>query len=198
MTEVRRRSPTRGTARVPIGVEKALYLAASDPRFRAALLDERERTVARMKLTDAERATLRAVPRPALERMIDRLQPKAHGRGRFARTVAAASVTLAASLSGAAGCDGGDDDGDAEVDVPPQDTLGDTADPPDVWYTDVDVPPGDTAGDTADPPDVEPDVAEEDGADVPLPPVDAGGILPDAPDDDVVDAGDEPDADEPD
>ena len=198
MVEVRRRSPTRGTARVPIGVEKALYLAANDPRFRTALLDDRERTVARMKLTDAERATLCAVPRAALEKMIDRLRPQ-HGRGRFARTVAAASVTLAASLSGAAGCDGDDDDGDAEVDVPPPDTVGDTSDPPDVWYTDVDVPPGDTAGDTADPPpDVEPDVTEEDGADVPLPPVDAGGILPDAPDDDVVDAGDGPDAPEPD
>jgi hypothetical protein len=184
MTEVRRRSPTRGTARVPIGVEKALYLAARDPQFRAALLDDRERTVGRMKLTEAERTTLRAVPRAALQTMIDRLRPQAHGRGRFARTVAAASVTLAASLSGAAGCVEGDDDGDAAVDVPPGDTAGDTADVP--------LPPVDAGGDLGDVPeplDVEDDgatdAADADGADVPLPPMDAGGILPDAPEDDA-------------
>jgi hypothetical protein len=117
--------------------------------------------------------------------MIDRIRPQAHGRNRFGRAVAAASVTLAASLSGA-GCNEGDDDGDiadtADVDVPPGDVRGDTADVPEPLDTaDVDVPPGDVGGDMADVPEpLDADADEDDGADVPVPPMDAGGILPDA------------------
>ncbi len=104
------------TSRVPIGVEKVLYLAATRPEFRRRLAEDRPAAVAaaKVRLTDAERATLLGVPARALETMIDRLRPAEHGRRRFMKTVAAATVSLAASMvtesctMDAAGIDPGD------------------------------------------------------------------------------------------
>ena len=155
--------------RVPIGVEKVLYLAASDPQFRAALLADREAALARVgvRLSQVERATLLAVPRTALETMLARISPQRHGKRSFMKTVAAATVSLAASVA-AAGCNQDDQD-------PLPDTANDAAD-----VDDVDP----TRGATAD----VPDTAELDAT----PEYAPGGVMPDA----ESDPGFEPDAGE--
>jgi hypothetical protein len=160
----------RAKNRVPIGVEKVLYLAATDRKFRSALLDDREATLARagVRLSEVERATLLAVPRAALETMIGRISPERHGKRSFMKTVAAATVSLAAGVA-AAGCNQDDND-------PLPDTVtGDTAD-----VEDVDP----TRGATAD----VPDTAEIDTT----PEYAPGGVMPDA----DYDPGFEPDAGE--
>jgi hypothetical protein len=165
----------RAKNRVPIGVEKVLYLAATDAGFRRALLEEREATLARsgVRLTNVERTTLLGVPRAALETMISRISPQRHGKRSFMKTVAAATVSLAAGVA-AAGCN--EDEGDRLPDTGDVvETGGDTAD-----VEDIDP----TRGATADVPDT---------ADVDATPEYApGGVMPDA----DYDAGFEPDAGE--
>ncbi len=147
----------RAKNRVPIGVEKVLYLAASDPPFRAALLADRETALAQVgvRLSEVERATLLGVPRAALETMIARISPQRHGKRSFMKTVAAATVSLAAGVA-AAGCNLDDQD-------PLPDTTSDAAD-----VDDVDP----TRGATAD----VPDTAELDAT----PEYAPGGVMPDA------------------
>ncbi len=85
-----------GTVTFPVGVEKALYLAASDRGFKAKLIGRREEALGdqRLKLDESERALLLAVPAEQLQAMIDRIDPKAHsGRG-FLRSVAACTAVL--------------------------------------------------------------------------------------------------------
>jgi hypothetical protein len=164
------------TARVPIGIEKVLYLAATDPAFRARLHEDRAAAVAgaKVRLSDVERTTLLGVPRPALEAMIARISPEKHGKRKLMKTVAAATVSLAAGVL-TAGCDSDDDwsggirpdvpeDVDAEVETS-FDVGGDTA-----WDTHVD------DGWTSE-------------ADVDALDVSADGIRPDVDDDGTPDAG---------
>jgi len=158
----------KATARVPIGIEKVLYLAASNPKFRSSLLEDRAGAVARsgVRLTDIERSTLLGVPRPALEAMIGRISPERHGKRSFMKTVAAATVSLAAGVV-APGCneESGPEPG---LDVPDttEATDADAGDSADVE------PPDGTRGITADVPD---------DADVDVPPEFApGGVMPDA------------------
>jgi hypothetical protein len=94
-----------GRLRVPIGVEQVLCRAASDARFRRALLADREKALADagIALGPSEQAVLRTVPGGLLDAMIRRIDPESHGSGALFRTVAAAAFS-AAALSAAPGC----------------------------------------------------------------------------------------------
>lgn len=152
------RRPT-DTVRVPIGVEKVLYLAATRPAFRRRLAEDRPAAIAeaRVRLTDAERATLLGVPARSLETMIDRIRPAEHGRRRFMKTVAAATVSLAASMV-TEGCfegqTAGIDPGDY---VEPRDDVTVAEDTGDEDAADVTLPPDATEG-------ISPDVGSWDTA----------------------------------
>ena len=119
------------TVNVPVGVERALFLAAGDRGFRAELLADRDDAVrARaLPLRDSEAALLRAVPASQLEAFVDSLDvsPTNVERRAFMGAVAAGAALVAAGCS--------DDDGpgphvDAGVrsDGLPLDTKGPTAD----------------------------------------------------------------------
>jgi len=120
----RKRSHPVQTTRVPIGIEKLLYLAATKPEFRKRLLGDRERAIAaaKVRLTEAERSTLLHVPPAALEAMIARISPARHGQRKFMKTVAAASVSLAAGVLGT-GCVGDDTVTGIRPDVPDEDVT---------------------------------------------------------------------------
>lgn len=140
------------TARVPVGVEKVLYLAATSPEFRRRLAADRPAAVAaaRVRLTDAERTTLLGVPARALETMIDRIRPTEHGKRRFMKTIAAATVSLAASIA-SEGCTNDDDwSGGVGPDIPQADDIAAVE-----------------------------DAGEEDAAEVPVPDYAEDGIRPD-------------------
>lgn len=94
------RERLRFTSRASIGVEKVLYLAATRPAFRQQLVEDRVGAIAaaEVRLTDSERATLLGVPARTLDAMIDRIRPAEHGQRHFMKTVAAATVSLAASM----------------------------------------------------------------------------------------------------
>lgn len=100
--------PRRERSRVQVsaGVEKILYLAASDQRFHAVLLQDRAAAMdsSGIPLSASERALLAAAPAAQLEATINALDVTEVnlGRRRFMRAVAVSAVTLAAA--GAAGC----------------------------------------------------------------------------------------------
>jgi len=196
----------RPRAKIPVGIEKVLYLAATEPEFRGALLRERLSAVeARgLELRQSEQAMLRAAPTTQLESAIDGLDLSEHNleRRRFMRTVAAAAVTLAAGEALSA-CEvegpppGDGDSAGISPDVPiyPMDAGGARPDAPE-----DDVEPLDReAFPEASPAGISPDVPE---FDVPGPSADAGvradaesldieviysdsgGARPDAPEDD--------------
>lgn len=148
---------------IPIGIEKVLYLAATDAEFNRALFSNRAEALAReeLKLSDAERAILASVPEDQLRAMVGRIDTQAHGRRRFLRKVAAAAIGLAATTAVVdVGC-GQADTGSA----PDYVTRGISHDIPD---TDT----GDDAGDD-----------QADGGAADDPPV-SRGIGPDVPDED--------------
>lgn len=97
------------TVNVPVGVERALFLAARDPAFRRELLRDRGDAVrARgLVLRDSEAALLRAAPAAQLEAFVDSLDvsPANVERRTFMGAVAASVAAMAAA--GALGC--GDD-----------------------------------------------------------------------------------------
>jgi len=97
------------TVNVPVGVERALFVAAGDPVFREALLRDRDAAVRErgMILRDSEAALLRAAPAGQLEAFVDSLDvsPANIERRAFMGAVAASAAAMAA---GAAGCS--DDD----------------------------------------------------------------------------------------
>ena len=100
--------PQRGLrqkVRIPVGIERVLYLAAQDEEFRARLAEDREAAVAEagLKLTATEAMVLKSLPAGALEQVIDRVSLPDHGRRRFMKAVAASFVTLAAG-SALGGC----------------------------------------------------------------------------------------------
>jgi len=87
--------------RVPVGVEKVLYLAATDEGFRQALMEDRARAVQQrgLSLRDSELALLAAVPDPQLRVAIDGMDttPRNVQRRTFMRVVAASAATVAAA-----------------------------------------------------------------------------------------------------
>ncbi len=86
---------------VPLGIEKALYLAATDERFKSLLLTDRERALqtAQISLIPSERGVLAAIPDAVLESMIATVRPENTRRRRFMKVVAAAAASLAASAT---------------------------------------------------------------------------------------------------
>lgn len=98
------------TVNVPVGVERALFLAAQEPDFRQELLRDRGDAARARGLTlrDSEAALLRAAPAAQLEAFVDSLDvsPANVKRRAFMGAVAASAAALASG--GALGC--GDDD----------------------------------------------------------------------------------------
>jgi len=94
------------TVNVPVGVERALILAAGDPIFRQELLRGRDGAVlARgMTLRESEAALLRAAPAAQLEAFVESLDvsPANVKRRAFMGAVAASAAALAAG--GTLGC----------------------------------------------------------------------------------------------
>lgn len=145
----------RGTARksgrvsVPVGIEKILYLAATDTEFRERLEHDREGVVSdpRLGLRGDEAAILRGVSAQQLAVMIDNIDPTKHGRRRFIQSVAACAASLAAGTV-VVSC--GDD-----VDTVTRGATGGTID------SDVDISHGmDAGGDRPDVPESLPDASE--------------------------------------
>jgi hypothetical protein len=198
----------RGTVRktgkvsVPVGIEKVLYLAATDAAFRERLRTDREGVVTdrRLKLEEDEAGILRGVPDEQLLLMIQNIDPAKHGRRKFIRSVAACAASLAA---GSVLVECGDDEetiikgatvgaGEVRADVP--DHVADAAD------TETDASHGMDAGgagpDVPDLPDVSADVETTDAGDTVDIGVDAGqihGIMPDASEEQDASDGGSPD-----
>jgi len=101
-----RRARFAQKVRVPVGLEKILFLAARDPELRARLLAERAGTIDAIgvRLRPSERAMLEASPPAALEAMIDKIDASNPRRRRFMGLVAAAATSLAAGTA-VVGCD---------------------------------------------------------------------------------------------
>ncbi|MFH2007022.1 MAG: twin-arginine translocation signal domain-containing protein [bacterium] len=80
--------------KVSVGIERVLYLAATDGTFKAALLEDRAAALEdrELLLLPDEQAILVSVPDGALASMIRSIRPPDHGRRRFMKAVAAASV----------------------------------------------------------------------------------------------------------
>jgi hypothetical protein len=181
------------TARVPIGIEKVLYLAASNEPFRTRLFEDRGEALAaaRVRLTEVEKRTLLGVPRASLEAMIARISPERHGRRKFMKTVAAATVTLAASV-GTEACIEAQPAG-IRSDIPDHDVAETTDAPGD--EAEVAVPPDGSEGIDAELPvpdygeeGLRPDVRGDADAEVPVPEYGSDGMREDD------DAGGWPDA----
>jgi hypothetical protein len=87
--------------KVPVGLEKVLYLAARDPALEERLLADRSATIAALgiELRPSERAMLEGAPRAALEAMIGRIDASNPRKRRFMSLVAAAATTLAAGTA---------------------------------------------------------------------------------------------------
>lgn len=155
----------RSRVNVSAGVEKILYLAASDQRFHEALRQDRNAAIdsSGIPLTASERALLAAAPAAQLEATISALDITEVnlGRRRFMRAVAVSAATLAAA--GAAGC--GDDR------PIPADTRWPSVDAGSL-IRDIPVPdtPSVADGIRPDSAGIRPDIA----ADAPWPSVDAG------------------------
>jgi hypothetical protein len=119
----RNRSSEPKTMSIHVGIEKVLYLAATNPRFKERLLRAREETVAdpALKLDEDEASILRDIPADQMALMIDRIDPDPvkHGGRRFIRAVATCAAALASSAI-LGGCGGADDTPDASInaDVP--------------------------------------------------------------------------------
>ena len=97
----RPRAREKRRIRVPIGLEKVLCRAAGDWRFRDALLTDRKGALdaAGYELLVTEQAVLDSVPKAVLASMIDRIDVKQHGRGRFMRGVMAAAFAATTTLA---------------------------------------------------------------------------------------------------
>ena len=92
---------------VPVGMERILYLAATDASFFQALLQDREAATATLGLRPSERAVLLAVPENQLRAAILGVDVSAGNLARraFMGAVAASAATVAAATT--LGC--GDD-----------------------------------------------------------------------------------------
>jgi hypothetical protein len=103
----RRQRRRRSLQGVPVGVEKVIYLAAADPAFHRALVEDLDAalTSRELQLRPSELAMLRAISSAQLDAAIASVdvRPENVQRRQFLRAVAVSAVTLAAG--GAAGCD---------------------------------------------------------------------------------------------
>jgi hypothetical protein len=135
---------------VSAGVERILYLAATDRTFHKLLMEDREAAVraSKVELTTSELMMLRAAPAAQLKATIAALNvtPENVDRRRFMKAVAVSAAAVAA----AGGCGDDDDKGatadmkpnpkpDAGPDGPPQDGKPPDGEPPDIT---VDSPGG--------------------------------------------------------
>ena len=109
-------------AEVPVDLEHALLRAARDAEFKARLLSDPATAIAGagFALTASESALLAALPRSALEAMVERVAPMRQKNTRFLRNVGAAAVVGGLLV---ASCDSGNDtaltggvDSDTDVD----------------------------------------------------------------------------------
>lgn len=169
---------------IPVGVERVLYVAATDPEFRAALLRDRDRAAAErgFDLRPAEVAMLRVPTADQLGATIDRLDTSAPNveRRQFMRAVAATAVAAAAG-SALAAC------GDEEVTIDSQPPAADAgilvdAPPPGADAGVRDMPPPDKL--QVDAPSALADAGISPGEnvikwDMPVGGFDSAGILPD-------------------
>ena len=111
---------------IPVGMERVLYLAATDRAFFAALFADRAAAVEAygMVLRDTERSMLESIPVAQLRSAIAGLDssPKNLRRRTFMAAVAASAATVAAA--GTLGC--GDDDVSKGIrpDMPQQNSDG--------------------------------------------------------------------------
>jgi len=114
------------TVKVPAGVERALFLAATDEAFCRELFEDRAGAVQTrgLQLSASELAMLRAAPQAQLRAIIDGLDVSAGNvqRRRFMQAVAVGAAALAA------GC--GDDGGKTDAPGPGPDATGILADMP--------------------------------------------------------------------
>lgn len=138
-----RRRGLHQEAFIPVGIERALYLAATDAGFRTALLERRAEAarLAGLGLTETEASVLDQQEAASLEAAIDRLRPADRDRRQLLRVVAASFVSVAAGTA-SGGCVPHDV-------VTPQDAGGNLADVP--VFHDV-VTPLDGGGHLADVP----------------------------------------------
>ncbi|MBI5526886.1 MAG: hypothetical protein HY897_11180 [Deltaproteobacteria bacterium] len=92
-----------GKVSVPVGIEKVLYLAATDPAFRERLRADRDAVIsdAGIQLRRDEAAILRGVPDEQLSLMIENIDPAADGRRRFLKSVAACVAATSVVVGGA-------------------------------------------------------------------------------------------------
>ncbi len=83
---------------VPIGIERVLLRAATEPAFRRALATDRAGALATMHtaLSPTEGAVLRTVSAAQLDAMIQGIDYKRHSKGGLLRAVAAATFSAAA------------------------------------------------------------------------------------------------------
>ena len=97
----RRQRPARGKMRVPVGLEKLLFLAAGDPALRERLLADPLAAAAdkSVDLRPSERAMLEVTPRASLAAMVDRIVPANPRRRKFMGLVATAAASLAAGTA---------------------------------------------------------------------------------------------------
>lgn len=120
-------------SRVPVGMEKVLFTAASDQHFMEELFEDREAAVATrgFRLRDSEMAMLRMIPDDHLRSAINGLDTSDSNleRRNFMRAVAATAVTVAAAdaLSGCSD-DSDKDSGPSPKDSGPPDQGGNTVD----------------------------------------------------------------------
>jgi len=150
---------------IPVGVERVLFLAASDEAFCQDLLTDRDAALdsCGLKLRDSERAMLRMTTDEQLQASINALDitPSAVQRRGFLKAVAVSAATLAAA-NALGGCG---DDADVKVDTGPDMKAGI---PPDAMPHDVPVSYPDAGVMTDGMP-----------FDVPYSAPDSAGILPD-------------------
>lgn len=109
------------TVDVPAGIERVLYLAATEVDFREQLMRERARAAEDrgLQLRDSERAVLQHAPAAQLEGLIDSLDTTARNvqRRTFLQAVAASTAGLA--TAGAVGCSDDDDKDQGKLDSVP-------------------------------------------------------------------------------
>jgi hypothetical protein len=108
----KRRRVSRDKVKVPVGLEKILFHAAREPRFKDQLLADRNGAIDGLdvRLRPSEMAVLSTVPNAALEAMIAHIVPRNPHRREFMGLVAAAAASLAAgtAATGCTGCDEGE------------------------------------------------------------------------------------------
>lgn len=170
---------------VKVGLERVLYLAATDRAFRTAVLVNRTAALkaAGLSLSDGEAAILDAVGADALDAMIDAVAPRSRPQRPFLRSVAATFLTLATGTA-QVGCEPPVSTGiepDLDVYMQPDAGIDPNVDVPEV-YPDAGTDPGFETNVPEVYPDagIDPEIGDDNPFttdELPLP----AGILPDIP-----------------